>query len=73
MRSIGRVAEVTKPQPTTFLKTQSFAVQLIIHFWVALHGCIDFPAIRQTLTVRKMLHVLARANTPETIGNKPDE
>ena len=65
MRSIGRVAEVTKPQPTTFPKAQSFAVQLIIHFWVARHGCINFPAIRQTLTDRKMLHVLARANTPK--------
>ncbi len=73
MRSIGRVAEVTKPQPTTFPKAQSFAVQLIIHFWVARHGCINIPAIRQTLTDRKMLHVLARANTHEKIGNKPDE
>ena len=63
MRSIGRVAEVTKPQPTTFPKTQSFAVQLIIHFWVALHGCISIPAIRQTLTDRKMLRMFLRART----------
>ena len=73
MRSIGRVAEVTKPQQTTFPKAQSFAVQLIIRFWIALHGCISIPAIRQTLTVRKMLRVIARANTPEKIGNRPDE
>ena len=73
MRSICRAAEVAKPQPTTFPKAQSFTVQLIICFWVALHGCISIPAIRQMLTVRNMLRVIARANSPEKIGNRPDE
>ncbi len=44
LRSIGRVAEVTKPQPTRLLKAQSFAVQLIIFLRAALHRCCRFPA-----------------------------
>jgi len=44
-------------------QNQSFAVQLINRYWIALLGCISFPAIRQTLAVRMMLCVVARANT----------
>ena len=73
MRLIGRVAEAATSQQKTFTKTQSFAAQLIIRFWIALHGCISIPAIRQTLTIRKMRSVIARANFSEKIGNGPDE
>ncbi len=60
MRSICRVAGVTKPQPTPFLKTQSFAVQLIIFFRSLPHGCICVPASRQTLTIHKIRRVVSR-------------
>jgi hypothetical protein len=73
MRSIGRAVEAATSRQKTFTKTQSFAAQLIIRFWIALHGCISIPAIRQTLTLRKMLRVISRATTLEKIGNKPDE
>jgi hypothetical protein len=73
MRLIGRVAEAAMSRQKTFTKTQSFAALLIVRFWIALQGCISIPAIRQTLTIRKMLRVVSRATTLEKIGNKPDE
>jgi hypothetical protein len=72
-RSKGRVAEVTKPQPTPFPKAKSFAVQLITRFWIALHGSINIPAIRQTQTVGMMLWSISRANSHEKTGNGSDE
>ena len=72
MRSICRAAGVTKPQSTTFPKSQSFTAQLIIFFRVALHGCAGIPAIRRTLTICEM-HALLRTNSSEKIGNRPDE
>ncbi len=73
MSLICRVAEAATSRQKTFTKTQSFAAQLIIRFWIALHGCISIPAIRQTMTIRKMLRVVSCATTLEKIGNKPDE
>ena len=73
MRLLGREAEAAMSRQKMFTKTQSFAAQLIIRFWMALHGCISIPAIRQTLTIRKMLWAISRANSPEKIGNGPDE
>jgi hypothetical protein len=70
---IGRVGEAITSQPKAFPKTQSFAVHLTVHPWIALHGCVSIPAIRQTLTIRKMLRDVSRATTLEKIGNKPDE
>jgi len=70
---ICRVAEAATSRQKTFTKTQSFAAQLIIRFWIALQGCISIPAIRQTLTIRKMQRVISCATTLEKIGNKPDE
>jgi hypothetical protein len=69
MRSIRRAAGVTTPQRTPFPKAKSFAAQLIIFFRVPLHGCISIPAIRQMLTDHNMLRGIARANSPEKIGN----
>jgi hypothetical protein len=73
MRLIGRVGEAVTSQPKTFPKTQSFAVQLIVRHWIALRGCISFPAILQTLTVRMMLRAIVRANNHKKIGNGLDE